>query len=211
MHTFMLWAGLASAAPQAYTVDAGRSLLYINVYKDASTLAAGMSHDHAIRASGWVGRVWVDPDALGQCDVRISVPVSGLVIDEPWLRERSGLEGVLSESVRASVAKNMRSAAQLDAASYPTIQFTASSCSPDEIAGELTIRSVTQHVTMPAEVVADGSTFSLDGQLTIRATSFGFEPFSAMMGALRNRDDMTLRVRLVSVAPGDAQAAAPAE
>ena len=206
----LLTAGLSSSAaagPVHYTADTRDSLLYITVFKDESTIAAGISHDHAIRAATWSADMTVDPADLTTCRVSVRVPVAGLVLDEPWMRRAAGLEGELPESMKDTVRKNMLKEEQLHAEAHPTLHFTSTRCTSTTIEGDLTIRGVTRRVEMPATVRASDAGLMLSGALTIRATEFGFEPYSAMMGAVKNRDDMRLTVTLI----GAADAATDAE
>lgn len=203
----ILAASTASAGAIRYELDPQDSLLYLTVFKDTSVIASGMSHDHAVRAAAWSGSASIDPADLSSCDVRVSVPVSALVVDEPWMRQLAGLEGTLPDGMKDSVRKNMLSEAQLNIEEHPSMTFRSSGCTATRITGDLTIRGVTRRVEVPATLSASGEGLSLTGELTIRATEFGFAPFSAMMGAMKNRDDMRLRVTLI----GAADAAADAE
>ncbi len=193
--------------PVSYALDTRDSLLYLTVFKDDATLAAGLSHDHAIRAAAWSGRVRLDPADLSGCEIDVSLPVAALVVDEPWMRRVAGLEGELPEGVRDSVRKNMLREEQLHAAAHPTLSFSATRCTPTRIEGDLTIRGVTRRIAMPARLTATPGALSLTGEVFILATDFGFEPFSAMMGALKNQDRMRLSVTL----SGTTDAAADAE
>ncbi|MFT5681539.1 MAG: polyisoprenoid-binding protein YceI [Myxococcota bacterium] len=198
--------GAATAGPISYSLDAQDSLLYLTVFKDTTTLAAGMSHDHAIRSAGWSGEAAVDLMDLSSCAISVSLPVASLVVDERWMRRVAGLEGELSDTVRDSVRKNMLGSDQLDAKAHPTMRFTSTHCTASSIEGDLTIHGVTQHIAMPARISATSGGFSLTGRADIRATDYGFEPFTAMMGAMKNQDEMQLTVTLIGTADAAADA-----
>lgn len=181
-----------------YVVEPGTSTLAILVYKDPDTIAAGASHDHVIAAQGWTGFItWSQGDNSG-CKVTFDVPVSGLSPDQPALRQRYGLASVLSEGQRSDVKKNMLSSGQLDASKHPKMRFDAKSCSGASgtvtVKGALTIRGVTKAVSIPLQVAATDATFTAKGNLTIKATDFGFEPYTAGFGALKNKNEMKLIV-----------------
>jgi polyisoprenoid-binding protein YceI len=190
----------AAAPTVTYRLDPTRSLLYVRVFKDPDAVAAGLSHDHIIAATGWSGDVTWNVDDPGQCAVSITVPVAGLDPDADYLREMVGLEGTLDSNTRASVRKNMLSKAQLDADQFGEIRFTAASCSAAggavNVTGDLQIHGVSRTVTVAMSADADGERFSAQGDLPIRATDYGFKPFTAMLGALKNLDRMTLGINV---------------
>ncbi len=202
----MVLSGAAMAGPVSYSLDHQDSLLYLTVFKDPTTPAPGISHDHAIRSVGWWSEARLNPDDLAGCAISVTLPVSSLVVDERWVRRVAGLEGELSEATRDSVRKNMLSTEQLHSEDHPTMAFTSTHCTASSVVGDLTIRGVTRRIEMPAQLSATDGRLSLTGQVSILATDFGFEPFSAMMGALKNQDEMRLSVTLI----GSAEAAADA-
>jgi len=72
------------AEPQRYVLDPDKSKLYVQVFKDESTLVAALAHDHVVLATGWQGKVVVDTKNLAACVVEVTVPVSGLRADLHW-------------------------------------------------------------------------------------------------------------------------------
>lgn len=187
------------AAPDAYTLDPAASALYVQVFRDPGTIGAGLAHDHVVTATGWTGEVRWDPADPAGCEVRITVPVSGLRADEDAARARVG-EAPIAEGQRAKITESMRGPSQLDAAAFPTITYTATRCEPSgdivRVTGELTLHGVTRSVTTPMRVHADGTTFAASGVFTAKASDFGFTPYTALLGALRNRDEMTFTVEV---------------
>ncbi len=53
-----------------------------------------------------------------------------------------------------------------------------------------------QPVTLNA-AVAEDSGIKITGSLQITASQFGFEPYSALLGQLKNQDNMDLKIKLV--------------
>ncbi len=187
-------------APVNYSIDAGKGLTYILVNKDPDTLAAGLSHDHAIKSTGHSGSfTWNAADA-GACRLEVTVPVAKLDPDLPAVRKAAGLEGEISDGQRADIKKNMLDSSQLNASAHPNISFKSKGCSGGEgsfeVSGDLSIRGKTKAVVLKGKLTADGSSFRITGRLPIKATDFGFEPYSAMFGQLKNRNEMTLVVDL---------------
>ncbi|MFM2245681.1 MAG: hypothetical protein RL071_1755, partial [Pseudomonadota bacterium] len=163
-------------------------------------VAAGLSHDHAIASTQHSGTVRYDPANPAACAISVTVPVAGLDPDPDALRQKVGLPGVLEASARAEIKEHMLDAEQLNAKAFPTITFVSTSCAASgdqvKVAGTLTIRGKAQPVSLNMKVKADASSFSASGSLPIKATQFGFQPFSALLGALKNKDEMTLVVNL---------------
>lgn len=188
----------AAADAADYTVSNSDTLLYIKVYKDPETLAAGISHDHAIRAATVSGSITWDAANPSACNVAITLPVSSLTPDESWMRKAAGLEGELDDGMREDVKKNMLSVGQLNGGAHPNITFQSTSCTSSSITGNLTIRGKTQSVNMPATVIDHEGGVKITGSIGITASQFGFEPYSALFGQLKNRDNMDLKIKLVA-------------
>lgn len=189
-----------AAAPVRYALGAGTAL-HVRVYKDPDTVASGLSHDHAIASTTHSGSVtWTVGDPAA-CKLEITVPVAGLDPDPDALRSKVGLPGVIEASARAEIKEHMLDTEQLNAKAFPNITFASTACSGSgeaiTVAGKLSIRGKTKDVSVKMKVKADASGFSASGSLPIKATDFGFQPFSALLGALKNKNDMTLVVNLV--------------
>ncbi|MCB9776982.1 MAG: YceI family protein [Alphaproteobacteria bacterium] len=193
-----------AAGPTTYTIDPAKGLLYVQVFKDQSTVAAGLSHDHVMQAKGYSGSFTWNPDDPSSCKVDVTVPVAQLDVDPQWLRDKVGYEGELSDGDRKSIRKNMLAKDQLNGESFPTISFASKSCAGSggsvKVQGDMTLRGQTKPVTVTLKVDADGSTLTATGAFQARGSDFGLEPFSAMLGALKNRDDLSWSVQLVGAA-----------
>ena len=192
--------GPEPAAARSWALSAQKSRLLVRVYRDPDTMGAGLSHDHVILARSLSGSVTWHPTDPTACDIQVRLPVRQLDPDPPRLRARLGLEGTLSEKQRGQVKKHMLADDQLHGDAHSHITFTATSCAATEgavvVNGKLTIRGETRSVQTILQVdLSDG--FHAAGTLPIRATQFGFEPYTALMGALKNQDEMTLDIRLV--------------
>lgn len=189
----------APRGPTTYQLQARASWVYVLIRYDRDTLIAG--HDHAARATELSGTVVWDPTGATPCRVEVVVPVRGLKVDSPGLRTRAGLEGDTPAGDLPKIEKNMLSSDQLDADRFPEIRFRATSCAGTSgkvvVEGELTLRGVTKAVKTTMTVKEDGAAFSASGVLKIRHTTFGFKPFSAALGALKNEDELKLVLELV--------------
>ncbi|MEO0604647.1 MAG: YceI family protein, partial [Myxococcota bacterium] len=192
----LLLGAAAQAAPTSYTLDAGKSRLFVIVRNDTSTVASGLGHDHAIVAQRFDGKVTWDPDDLSVCNVSISLPVDGLFPDPPGYREIAGLDpdGAVDDGAKKQIKKNFLKGSQLDGSRFPSISYQSSRCAPSSVAGRvdvtgtLSIRGVGLEVTVPMKVSAGPSSFAADGRFEASHGDFGFKPFTNLLGALRNLD-----------------------
>ncbi|MCB9794990.1 MAG: YceI family protein [Alphaproteobacteria bacterium] len=195
----------ADLVPDAYAQDGAKTynlkgLLYLQVYKDPDTIAAALAHDHVVRASGWSGTVTWDAADLSKCDVRITVPVNSLAVDEEDLRRQLGYDTFPKAGEREDIKKEMLSEDQLFASKHPQITYKSSKCEAqgDNVAvtGDLTIRGVTRPVTLTMTVKADQVNFQAKGSTAIKATDFGFDAYSAGFGALKNQNRMVMVINV---------------
>jgi polyisoprenoid-binding protein YceI len=191
----------AAADAVRYRVDPARSALIVHVAR--AGVAARLAHDHAVEATEIAGTVRFDPAAPESAAVTVEVPTAALRVDDPAARRRLGLDGDLSASQRAEVTRAMRAPDQLDAARFPTIRFVSTRVERERdgeyrVAGALTIRDVTREVRFPARVAFDGATLVGRATLAFLQSSFGYRPYRALLGAIQNRDEVTLHVELVA-------------
>jgi polyisoprenoid-binding protein YceI len=196
-----------ASEPITYGLDAQKSWLYVVVLNDTSAMASRLGHDHGIRASTFDGSVVWDTADASACSVEITFPVTALVVDPAGMRERAGLDpdGAVGDSAKSTIKDNMLGKRQLDGSNHPTASYKSRSCDGTtgkvEVTGDLTLRGVTKPVSLTMDVKASEASFSAAGSVTIKATDFGFDPFSNLAGALRNKDEMKLVIDVVG-SPG---------
>lgn len=186
----------ASPASKTYALDTKKSMVFVIVKNDPSSLLSGLAHDHAIGATGWTGSVTWPTDAGATCKIDITVPVSGLEVDIAGYREKAGLDGQeVSAEDKAKIKENFSGPRQLDAKNYPNITFKSTACkgagATFMIEGDMTLKGVTKKVVIPMAIKTDGTSFSASGKFTLRGTDYGMAPFSAVGGTLRNQDSLT--------------------
>ena len=82
---------------------------------------------------------------------------------------------------------------QLQADMFPQISFQSTSCAVAgdkvEVRGNLSIHGKTKAVSAKMTVTA-GDSFAAKGTFTATHADFGMEPFSALLGALRNAPEL---------------------
>ena len=184
----------ALAEPLRYNLQPDKSRLYVQVFKDRTTLASAFAHDHVVAATGWSGQVIADPGEFSQCRVDVTVPVSGLQADLPVMRALVGYESRLSESDQKEVATQLRAKGQLDADHFPEIGFSGRSCGGTRehltVSGQLTIRGTSKTVDIPLKITYTDDGFRATGTFIAQHGDFGFSPYSAYFGAVKNRPEI---------------------
>ena len=120
------------------------------------------------------------------------------------MRERAGLSGVVADAERALVEENLRSSRQLDLIRFPVVTFHAEKCvgttGKVKVTGDLSIHGVVKPVSVVLDVTQDGKQFSAKGSFKLTHADLGMDPFTSLMGSLRNSPDLVFVVDLVGSA-----------
>lgn len=185
----------APAGPVTYTLDAKASFLGVLVQYDRDALVKG--HDHVVAASDFDGTVTWGPD-LAACKVEIAFPVSALAVDPGSSRSRLGLEGSTSDGDKSTIKKNLSGKHQIDADNHPQISFRSTGCEPKgekvAVSGTLSLHGVDAPVTALMSVSADASGFSAKGGFQAGHATWGMDPFTALLGSLRNDEGLAFHI-----------------
>jgi polyisoprenoid-binding protein YceI len=202
----LLGVAVAASPGQAatFSIDPSKSSLVVQIFKDG--VAARLAHDHVVQARAFSGTIAYDPRNPDASSIQVTVEVGSLRVDDPATRRKFGLSGELSDSDRAEIDKAMRADGQLAAARFPSLSFKSSAIArqPDGrflVTGRLTIRGVTNEVKFPAEIAMDGDLLRGRAQLTFKQSGFGYQPYRAALGAIKNKDEVTLHIDLAAKAP----------
>ena len=183
-----------------YTIDPTRSELVVQLFKAGA--GAAFAHDHVVRATTYTGQIHLDPTALNSASVTVEVQVASLKADEPALRQKYNLTSQLSEKDQHSIQDTMLSASQLDAARYPLMKFSSTKIEARDVGtftvtGNLTIRGISQIVNFPAQIERHNDALRVRGSFRFTQSSFGYQPYSALFGAVRNQDEVLLHFDVV--------------
>ena len=196
--------GASPGLSASFKVDPAQSSLVVQLFKDG--VAARLGHDHVVHAREFSGTVAYDPRNLEASSIQVAVDVRSLNADDPGTRRKFGLAGEPSASDRAEIDKAMKADGQLAAARFPSMTFTSTAIAtqPDSrvlVTGRLTIRGVTNELKFPAQMSVDGTQLRGRAQLKFKQSSFGYPPYSALLGAIKNKDEVILHIDLVAQAP----------
>jgi len=176
-------------------------LLVVQLFRDG--VAARLGHDHVVRATRFSGLVSFDPKAPEAASIRMDVDAAGLKADEPGTRRRFGASGEPTADDVEQIEKSMKSEAQLSVSKFPRITFVSSRIAREAsgrylVTGQLTIRGLTKTVEFPATVRLDGDVFRATATLEFSQSSFGYQPYRAALGAIKNKDAVILHVDLTA-------------
>ena len=129
-------------------------------------------------------------DNPAACSATLSVDPRSIEIVEAV----GGVKG-LSDKDRRDIAKNIDEKV-LQTSKYPELKFQSTSVSGSEptfkVAGEMTITGTTRPVNV--DLTVNGT--QVTARTRISQKDFGIKPFSAMMGAIKLRDDVDFELTL---------------
>lgn len=219
---FGAWAlGLAStAAAQEPTVTIDKDASVFAVITHKAGPAAKFAHNHLVVAGAYDVELSLDPDAPAQASFRLSTTAQDLVVDDPGLQEawypRLAELGILNEPFaeisdkdRGKIRKSMLSKKQLNAEATPTLAVTLLSISKTESGEEhpfqlklkMDVAGRSAEPIVKAKMRQENSRVIVEAVAELSFTDFGIEPYSAMLGAVRNQDLFHLFLHLEGTLP----------
>lgn len=185
-------------------------------------VAARFAPDHFIHAGDYRATLVLDPEAPERGSFQARVATAALVADDPESRQAFGTRlrelGILddpyddmSEGDRQDVRSSMLAEDQLNVDDHPWIEVEAAgihaSDDPDfpwEITGALTVRDTRVEAPVQGRMVSEAGRIRIEAFGRFRFTDFGIRPYSAFLGAVRNRDEFHVYLVLVAEPRGGA-------
>lgn len=101
--------------------------------------------------------------------------------------------GSLSDSMKADILKNLRGDV-LDVRKHPSVRFESTSVTATSVEGRLTLHGVTKAIT-GRRTDAGGRRMA---EFRLDQRDFGIKPFSAMLGTLKIKPEVVVRVSLAA-------------
>jgi hypothetical protein len=161
--------------------DASTAQLFIYTFKEG--VLSAMAHDLKLT----VGRFELDAEGEG---VTATFDVTTLSVVCPRKDGRDN-PGALPQLLHKEIEKNAKNEV-LEVSKHPSVKFRSTLISETEVRGELTLHGKTAAVTGTRK---DDATHRV---ATIRfdQRDFGIKPYSAMLGTLKIKPEVTVEVRL---------------
>lgn len=184
-------AGLASCAsppPRPEPLPAGGDELRILVFRGGS--AARLGHNHVLHAAG----LRVDWAAAGPV---LSFRLDALEIDPPAMRQGLGaaFASTVDDEARAGTRANLLKA--LDAPAHPEVVVRTLQQLGEgprrAVEAEITLHGVTRRQWFVTEVEGRRAR----GEVVVRQSEFGIQPFTVLGGLLAVQDALVVQFRLV--------------
>ena len=198
----LLLAPSAHAQPVDYVVDAKESELVVFLFK--AGVARRFAHDHVVAATRFKGSLRYDPQQPTKTQVEVTADAASLEPDDPKLVKKHKVKNSASEKDRAEIKASLLDEDQLYAEKYKTIRFVATGVKRHEdgrllMTGKLTLRGKTRKLTFELEQLALDKKGVLRGscRFWIQQSWFGYEPYSAFLGAVKVKDRARIEVSLV--------------
>lgn len=184
----------ARAETTVYKLNSGG--MSVRVYKDGAL--SRFAHNHVVEAVAWQGSASFDPAKPENCKINITMPVNKLRVDAPRARNRikeKGYDSLIGDDDRKKIKSNILATNQLHATAYPNINFNSTSCKKDgekyTINGKFTLRGVSKNIAVKgASIKLNDGKIHIRGKFKIKATDYGFQPYKAAAGAIKNKNEM---------------------
>jgi hypothetical protein len=156
----------------------------------AAGLLGAVGHDPTLTAIPSPVSLEVPEGGGGELDVAIEVRIPVDAIEPP---------ADMSPSDRAQMRDNLRGRDVLDAVHWPSIDFRgrfAGTLVQGRLSGTLALRGAPRPVTLDVSISRRDGELVADGDWTGTLTDLGIKPFRALLGALKLKDWIRVRLRL---------------
>jgi polyisoprenoid-binding protein YceI len=182
-----------------YRVDRESSEVRIVVYPAGSLARFG--HPHVIGGAVIDGEVML-AENFADSGLRLRIDLDALELDRAEWREDEGFDPEMSESAIQGTRDNLRSNQVLDVANHPEIiieslGITGPRWQPD-IELRIRLRGKSRELTVPVALQIDDQQLVAIGQIALRQSDFGIQPFSAAGGNLQVADEILIRFRIAA-------------
>lgn len=187
-----------------YRVVADQSLLQIFAYRGGSL--ARLGHNHVIAARHLQGNAWL-PDDLRQARFDLTIPVALLTIDEVELRAAAGADFAsdVPDSARDATRRNLLSESLLDADRFPGIRLRLLELAPAadryEAIVAVTVKDTQTTLPVPLQLTTSAEVLRASGELVVKQSQLGLNPFGVMLGALTVEDELRIKFTVTARSP----------
>lgn len=176
-----------------YRLDAAHSKFMIRAF--AGGLLWFKGHDHFVQARDFTGEARLTPGSVSPASLTLSVRTASLAETREVFnaQQKKIIDGELRDIV-------------LEPDKYPDITFKSTDVSAEtrggvfkvKLGGDLTLRGVTRHVVIPADVTLEGDSLRARGEFTVKRSDFKVPATSAFHGTVRIRDHLKVSFDIVA-------------
>jgi hypothetical protein len=221
MNRLLVVLGLFCALPGSWAaeIEIDRKESIAAVVTQKAGFASRLAHNHLVVAGDHDMEMDFDPSTPAEVRFRFRTTSAKLIVDPPDLRRtwdrRLRELGILAEPFRdltavqrGKIRRAMLGKRQLDAESFPEIAATVVEVveRPSELPGfpytvtlALQVRNRRVERQVAARFSRTGERITIEATGVFRFTEFGIEPYSAMLGAVRNKDEFHVYVNLTGI------------
>jgi len=171
------------------TYDIGPAQGTFQLHTSREGMAKKIGHDLVIEATRWTAKINTDGDDITRSTATVTV-------DTRSFKVISGSGGAkpLSDKDRKDIEENIDKKV-LKTDKFPEITFASTSVKSAggdnvTVLGDLTIMGTARPASMDITMAGDKAT----GTMNLKQSDWGIKPFSALMGALKLADALTIQV-----------------
>ena len=166
-----------------HNIGPANGSLQVKTYRAGMAQKAG--HDLVIDVTSWSATVNVDGDSTFTVELNA---------DPTSLQVRDGQGGAkpLSDKDRQEIRKNIdNKVLKGQAITFRSTQASSNGAGPASMSGEVTMAGTTRPVTFELQIDPDGR---VTGTVPLTQSEWGIKPYTALMGALKVRDDVEVLI-----------------
>jgi polyisoprenoid-binding protein YceI len=181
-----------SIPPGTHKIGPDNGTLTVKTGRSGAAAKAG--HDLTIHVDAWEATLTIGEDPA-QSTLTLDA-------DADSLRVVHGTGGV--QSLGDDDKQNIKETIDKDVLKKEDIQFRSTSVQAGDdgkltVAGDLTLRGKTNPITFDLALGEDGN---VSGSAVVKQTNFGMKPYSALFGALKVADEVTVAIEECSLPTG---------
>ncbi len=198
-HLTAAYAAAAVHGVAVYRLDPAASQVLILV--DKAGALANFGHLHVIVVGALRGFARAAQNRSGAA--KLAFPLRALVVDPPAARSALGGEyaKALSPDQRRGTRQHMLGTSVLDVARYPWVKLTiaapvAGTRGTSALLARIRMHGVGQNIHATARYSVSTQWLFIAGSFKLRQSDFGIHPYSALLGALRVKDEIEIRYHL---------------
>jgi len=182
--------------PGIFEIIQNESEIRVLVYRGG--LLGVFGHNHVLSTNDITGRIELAGE-LGSSSVELTIPVESFEVDIETIRHEEGdaFKNRVSDEDKRGTRDNMLDAKLLNSTDFSDITIRSQSWVgelPDvRVKSNVTVAGRTNHLEFPASVSVTDDRIVVTGNFALTHEQIGLEPFTAILGGLRVRDEMGIK------------------